>query len=662
MLPIEIPFRQFFDLDGKPLDGGYVYIGEPSQNPETAPITVYWDVEGTQPAAQPIRTLNGYAVRNGTLAIIYTPVDYSITVLTKKRELVYYAATSVEFDPNTSFRNLSNTTDMTLGVALVGGAGRVVKSIAALRALPKTGSKSAFVTGYYADGDGGGGVYYLDAADTTTVDNGGTVIVATDGGRWKLVQSSPVSVKQFGAKGDGTTNDRAAIQTAFNASKRVRFPAGTYFLGSYATGDNIIDLSALGDGVSIITDKSVEFLCTTTAAVVPRIFYLKNNNHFTCGPVKFRDTGYVPTTPFQGAAGFYFDGENANWGDVCIEAIYGKNMVACAISSRGSASHRIRGINIGMIFSDDCYYGYNGQDQGDGVNIDNLIAYQNYRPYFVYGVTGHKVKVFNRAARTGSGAINISRSVGGLNTSDIDLKYTSRDNTLDITHVLINHQDLLGGEISNIDIKLDIRSSVIYTPVRFVNYTGAGGTETSSESSNKVYDVAISGSCDGQASPITAVASYADKRLLKFRAGQHLEVDQAIRNLFYFDQAVRSVNIGWTAASVNPSIGNGSLSGSMDVVDGMAFLTVSMDAGSTTSFGSGEWYFGLPYEAKSVAVGSLWILDAGNVYHAGIVKIEAGTKTAQLFINGLGVALSSNSPMVWAAGDKLKFSIAYPVA
>lgn len=64
---------------------------------------------------------------------------------------------------------IANKTDMTKGVALVGGAGRVVDSIAALRALPKTGSPRASLTGYYAAGDGGGDSdYWLDAADTTS--------------------------------------------------------------------------------------------------------------------------------------------------------------------------------------------------------------------------------------------------------------------------------------------------------------------------------------------------------------------------------------------------------------------------------------------------------------------------------------------------------------
>jgi len=108
--------------------------------------------------------------------------------------------------------DLANNTDMTKGVAFVGGAARVVASISALRTLPKTGSPEVFVTGYYTQGDGGGGAYWYDATDTTTADNGVTVIVASDGGRWKLASQAELSLKQVGAKGDWATDDSAAFQ------------------------------------------------------------------------------------------------------------------------------------------------------------------------------------------------------------------------------------------------------------------------------------------------------------------------------------------------------------------------------------------------------------------------------------------------------------------
>ena len=96
------------------------------------------------------------------------------------------------------------------GAAMIGRGAQVVDSIAALRTLSRlSASKSAFVTGYYSPGDGGGGPYYLDQADTSSSDNGGTVIVASDGGRWKLARTAEISIKQFGARATGAEGNNA---------------------------------------------------------------------------------------------------------------------------------------------------------------------------------------------------------------------------------------------------------------------------------------------------------------------------------------------------------------------------------------------------------------------------------------------------------------------
>jgi hypothetical protein len=64
------------------------------------------------------------------------------------------------------------------GAALVGAAVRHAATLADLRALPKTGAQRVAVDGL--------GLWAYDASDTTSADNGVTVIVAIDGGRWKL--------------------------------------------------------------------------------------------------------------------------------------------------------------------------------------------------------------------------------------------------------------------------------------------------------------------------------------------------------------------------------------------------------------------------------------------------------------------------------------------
>ena len=85
----------FFDLTGKPLDAGFIYIGASGENAEASPVQAYWDEAQTTPAPQPIRTISGYPSRNGSPAAIYVSGDYSVTVRDKDRGLVYSAKTGV---------------------------------------------------------------------------------------------------------------------------------------------------------------------------------------------------------------------------------------------------------------------------------------------------------------------------------------------------------------------------------------------------------------------------------------------------------------------------------------------------------------------------------------------------------------------------------------
>lgn len=174
--PILSPYPLFNDKDGYPLNDGYVYIGVAGQNPEISPISVYWDAAMTIPAAQPVRTSGGYPMRNGTPSTLYLASDCSMTVRDKNRKLVFYKTNSSEMQLVTGVLGSS------VGSALVG-----------------------FVQG------GTGAV-------TRTVQD--------------KLREVWVSVKDYGAVGDGTTDDTLAIQRAINyvmpTGGTIYFPAGTY--------------------------------------------------------------------------------------------------------------------------------------------------------------------------------------------------------------------------------------------------------------------------------------------------------------------------------------------------------------------------------------------------------------------------------------------------
>lgn len=248
------PFQVFTDTTGEPLENGYIYIGQVNQNAEVYPIPVFWDLDLTIPAAQPIRTLGGYPDRAGTPSKLYTSsVTYSITIKDRNQEFVYSALNS---STTTELQALlANDSDVSAGAALIGRGGQVANSIAELRTLLKTvPSKAAFVTGYYAAGDGGGGAYYLDELDTTSADNGGTIIVAADGGRWKLVKTTSIDVRQFGAKADDSTDATVPINATITWAIDNEI-GEVHAIGKYMiTAPLVFDTGAFVQGISLVGD------------------------------------------------------------------------------------------------------------------------------------------------------------------------------------------------------------------------------------------------------------------------------------------------------------------------------------------------------------------------------------------------------------------------
>jgi hypothetical protein len=147
------PYPIFTDKNGDPLDAGYLYFGVVNLNPETNPIQVYYDSALTQPAAQPLRTSNGYVMRNGSPALIYANAQFSVTVRNKNSELVIYSPVGYGILPGTS---ATSTDQITYNEG-------------------STGAVSRILTARLQD---------------------------------------RVSIKDFGAAGDGVTDDYVAVQNA----------------------------------------------------------------------------------------------------------------------------------------------------------------------------------------------------------------------------------------------------------------------------------------------------------------------------------------------------------------------------------------------------------------------------------------------------------------
>lgn len=92
-LAVVNPFAPFLAA-GAVLSGGKIYIGEPSKDPLSFPVPVYWDEALSIAALQPLRTSGGYIWRNGSPGRPYVDGDFSILVLDANDQQIFYSATS----------------------------------------------------------------------------------------------------------------------------------------------------------------------------------------------------------------------------------------------------------------------------------------------------------------------------------------------------------------------------------------------------------------------------------------------------------------------------------------------------------------------------------------------------------------------------------------
>ncbi|MBL0059665.1 MAG: hypothetical protein IPP35_11310 [Elusimicrobia bacterium] len=176
-----------------------------------------------------------------------------------------------------------------------------VKSIDLLRSVGKNVGGPVFVTGYYVSGDGGGSLFYCDPTDVVSSDNGGSVIVANDGGRWKVIHQGFLTARQWGAHADNHSDDAPYFQAgmAWCGAKGLPFKitAGQYVLGSRITVVGPIQIASDESALIRFTDpNSCGFLFDNSAGVeqlaslqFPSLLSPAVNSSFSI-------PGYGPTT------------------------------------------------------------------------------------------------------------------------------------------------------------------------------------------------------------------------------------------------------------------------------------------------------------------------------------------------------------------------------
>lgn len=409
-----------------------------------------------------------------------------------------------------------------------------------------------------------------------------------------------VSVKDFGAVGDGVTDDTAAIQAALTAHNDVYMPAGLFNAGATLTLRSGQRLFGAGKYNTKIKKTFNGDLITAAAGI-------------SIEGIWFEGDGATRT-----GRGFVFDSSTpraeikscriVNFADYCIEfaapdagslftmsstEIYRTTLTDPAIKCPVDTASAPRTFT-------DCYTtGGNFIDCG---GADNVLINGCHINTLVFN-TGKKVMLTGTRIAT----------VGAT------LTFSGLDNTL-VGCTIAGPVEVAGTAIS-------------------MNMTGC----------------IVAGS-------VTLLAG-AQKCTISDNQCTGAVVDDSGNGTNKVDIGLTTYTPTWTTSGTAPSLGDGSVIGRYSRQGNIVKATIEFVAGSTTTFGTGEFRFSLPFTSAATVqqIGSARMLDSGNVYLVAVSVVQASR--GYVIVHGHSTAgpVTSTSPFAWTTNDSLTLEITYSV-
>lgn len=124
----------------------------------------------------------------------------------------------------------------------------------------------------------------------------------------------------------------------------------------------------------------------------------------------------------------------------------------------------------------------------------------------------------------------------------------------------------------------------------------------------------------------------------------------------------------WTGSTTNPVIGNGVLAGRYCQIGKTVFYRGTLQAGSTTTFGSGTYGISLPVTSAALVsqgiIGTAWVRDSSvGDYQMQLIDVGTGFNArpgASTF--GGNAIWSATAPMTMVSGDWVSWQCVYEVA
>jgi len=251
---------------------------------------------------------------------------------------------------------------------------------------------------------------------------------------YSMIYGAPANVLDFGAVGDGVTNDYAA------------FVAAALFLQNQGGGKLVIPYTPTGYSITCPSNNGAvcSFSNLNLLTIEGYGAYIKFENTYSSGQGNvlfqfdactnisisnfFVFNNYTKTVSQSGVRFAYFLNACRNvsidditfWGGLALVQIYK------APANGYGPTNQASGFKIGRVNVKNAWYGINCQYNGDDISIENLSTEDVVRSYFVYGVKHHKA--FIRSKNNIAEDVAIS-TLDGFGCENIDIDYINTEST-----------------------------------------------------------------------------------------------------------------------------------------------------------------------------------------------------------------------------------------
>lgn len=125
----------------------------------------------------------------------------------------------------------------------------------------------------------------------------------------------------------------------------------------------------------------------------------------------------------------------------------------------------------------------------------------------------------------------------------------------------------------------------------------------------------------------------------------------------------------WTSTGTQPAIGNGTLTARYFQIQKIVFVELLFIAGSTTTYGTGNYSFSVPITARtglygymSNGIARLYDASTAQATFSQTGFYASATNAVVVYLTGTGGLAGQTSPFTWASTDEIIMSFQYEAA